>query len=192
MSALPEALPIVPGQSQFGPTVDAFDTRVDELLEGLRSHPVAVRLFSTASHVGDFSLIWHTISIARGIVRGRPDQVIVMAALLGAESLVVNQGVKRLFRRERPTLTGDDRTRVRQPSTSSFPSGHASSAVFAATVLAGWDGRRLGTVWFGIAALVGISRAVVRIHHGSDVAAGAVVGGFLGLLGSLLARRLAP
>ena len=114
-------LPIVPGQGQFGPTIDAFDARVDELLERLRGNPIADRLFSTASHVGDFSLIWHSIGIIRGVAKGRPDQVIVLAALLGVESLVVNQGVKRLFRRERPTTTGDDRLPVRTPTTSSFP-----------------------------------------------------------------------
>ncbi|MEZ5218677.1 MAG: phosphatase PAP2 family protein [Ilumatobacteraceae bacterium] len=54
---------------------------------------------------------------------------------LGVESLLVNQGLKRLFRRDRPTTTGDDRYRVRQPSTSSFPSGHASAAFFAARLL---------------------------------------------------------
>ena len=185
-------LPIVPGQGQFGPQVDAFDARVDELLEQLRGHPIADRLFSTASHVGDFSLIWHAIGIVRGVAKGRPDQVIVLAALLGVESLVVNQGVKRLFRRERPTTTGDDRLPVRTPKTSSFPSGHASSAAFAATVLVGWDGPLLGLVWYKVAAIVGISRAYVRIHHGSDVLAGAVVGTLLGVVGRRIARRLAP
>lgn len=185
-------LPIVPGQGQFGPTIDAFDARVDELLERLRGNPVADRLFSTASHVGDFSLIWHAIGIVRGVAKGRPDQVIVLAALLGVESLVVNQGVKRLFRRERPTTTGDDRLPVRTPTTSSFPSGHASSAAFAATVLAGWDGLPLGLVWYKVAAIVGISRAYVRIHHGSDVVAGAIVGTALGYVGRRIARRFAP
>lgn len=183
---------VVPGQSQFGPIVDRFDERVDEVLEVLRGHPLTDRVFTTASHVGDFSMIWHGIGIARGIVRGRPDQVVVLAALLGAESLIVNQGVKRLFRRERPTQTGDDRVRVRRPTTSSFPSGHASSAAFAAMVLSGWDGPSVGAVWWKIAAIVGISRAYVRIHHGSDVVAGAVVGTLLGLLGRRLAHRLAP
>ncbi len=182
----------VPGQSQFGPQVDAFDERVDELLEQLRGNPIADRVFSTASHVGDFSLIWHGIGIARGISKGRPDQVIVLALMLGAESLIVNQGVKRLFRRERPTQTGDDRLQVRQPKTSSFPSGHASSAAFAAMVLSGWDGPKAGMFWWKIAAIVGISRAYVRIHHGSDVVAGAVVGTLLGLIGRRIARRLAP
>lgn len=181
--------PIVPGQSQFGPAVDAFDDRVDRLLEQLRGNPAFDRLFSTASHVGDFSLVWHGISVVRGIATGRPDQVVVLAVMLGAESLIVNQGVKRLFRRERPTSTGDDRLRVRRPTTSSFPSGHASSAAFAAMVLSGWDGRRLGLVWWQVAAIVGISRAYVRIHHGSDVVAGALVGSLLGLLGRRVAKR---
>jgi membrane-associated phospholipid phosphatase len=183
---------VVPGQSQFGPAVDAFDARVDELLEHLRGHPLADFVFTNTTHVADFSMIWHGIGIIRGIAKGRPDQVIVLAALLGAESLIVNQGIKRLFRRERPTTTGDERLQVRRPTTSSFPSGHASSAVFAAMVLSAWDGPVLSVLWFEIAAVVGISRAYVRIHHGSDVVGGVVVGVVLGLAGRQIARRLAP
>mgnify|MGYP001820664505 FL=1 len=47
-------------------------------------------------------------------------------------------------------------------------------------------------IWWKIAAIVGISRAYVRIHHGSDVVAGAVVGTLLGLVGRRITRRLAP
>ena len=184
--------PIVPGQSQFGPQVDAFDERFDALLEPLRGNPVADRVFTTASHVGDFSLIWHGIGIMRGIVKGRPDQVIVLALMVGAESLIVNQGVKRLFRRERPTQTGDGRLQVRRPTTSSFPSGHATSAAFAAMVLSGWDGPKVGMIWWKLAAIVGISRVYVRIHHGSDVVAGAVIGTLFGLIGRRIAKRFAP
>jgi len=183
---------IVPGQSQFGPQVDAFDERFDALLEPLRGNPIADRVFSTASHVGDFSLVWHGIGIVRGIAKGRPDQVIVLALMVGAESLIVNQGVKRLFRRERPTQTGDDRLRVRKPTTSSFPSGHATSAAFAAMVLSGWDGPKVGMIWWKLAAIVGISRVYVRIHHGSDVVAGAVIGTLFGLIGRRIAKHFAP
>ncbi|MGE5210481.1 MAG: phosphatase PAP2 family protein [Acidobacteriota bacterium] len=184
--------PIVPGQSHLGPHVDAFDAWVDDALELLRGNPIADRVFTTASHVGDFSLIWHGIAVVRAVAKGRPDQIVVLAVMLGAESLIVNQGVKRLFRRERPTTTGDDRLQVRKPTTSSFPSGHASSAAFAAMILSGWDGPKLGMLWWKVAAIVGISRAYVRIHHGSDVVAGAVVGTLLGLVGRRIARRIAP
>jgi undecaprenyl-diphosphatase len=182
----------VPGQSQLGPLVDRFDAEADRLLEQLRGHPAADRLFTAASHLGDFSLIWHLLGIARGIARGRPDQVVVLAALLGVESLVVNQGVKRLFRRERPTTDGDERLRVRRPSTSAFPSGHASSAAFAATILTRWDGCRLGALWFSVAAVVGVSRAYVRIHHASDVIGGAVVGWLLGRVAWAAVGRCVP
>ncbi len=182
----------VPGQGAFGPTVDAFDRRVDELLEQLRGNPVADKLFTTASHVGEFSLIWHAISLGRGLAKGRRDQVVVLAVLIGAESLIVNQGVKRLFKRTRPTSGGDERLKVRQPMTSSFPSGHSSAAAFAATMLTAWDGKRLGTIWYSLAGIVGVSRAYVRIHHGSDVVGGFVVGKLLGVAGRRIARQLLP
>ena len=53
----------------------------------------------------------------------------LFSALIGLESLVLNQGIKRLFRRPRPTEAGDPRYPVRRPSTSSFPSGHVYHAV---------------------------------------------------------------
>ena len=180
---------LTPGQGHLGPEVDRFDERADELLDLLRGHPASDRLFLAASHLGDFSLIWHLIGITRGIIKRRPDQVVILAASLGIESLVVNQGVKRLFSRERPTTTGHGHLVVRKPRTSSFPSGHASSAVFAATVLTGWDGKRLGALWFTIAAIVGTSRAYVRIHHASDVVAGAMCGAVLGIVLRRTLRR---
>lgn len=182
----------VPGQGAFGPTVDAFDQRVDEFLERIRGNPVADRLFTTASHVGEFSMIWHAISLVRGLIKGRRDQVLLLAVLIGAESLIVNQGVKRLFKRTRPTADGDDRLKVRRPLTSSFPSGHSSAATFAATMLTAWDGKRLGVVWYTLAGTVGVSRAYVRIHHGSDVVGGFVVGKLLGVAGRRIARQLLP
>jgi undecaprenyl-diphosphatase len=120
----------------------------------------------------------------------RADQAFVLSVLLGAESLIVNQGVKRLFKRERPTDSGDDRFEVRTPSTSSFPSGHASAAAFAATVLTTLDGKKSAPLWFGLAGIVGTSRAFVRIHHASDVIGGAVVGVGLGLLVRPFVKRL--
>jgi undecaprenyl-diphosphatase len=182
----------VPGQAQFGPAVDAFDTAADRLLDLLRGHPLADRLFLAANHAGDFSLIWHVASIARGLARRRPDQVIVLATALGLESLLVNQGLKRLFRRQRPTQAGTDGLHVRRPTTSSFPSGHASSAAFNASLMIAWDGKRWAPFWITLAAVIGISRAYVRIHHASDVVGGALVGLLLARLVRPALRRLAP
>ena len=173
--------------------VDSFDRRADAVLEAIRERPAVLAVFTTASHVGDFSMVWHAANLTRGVVLRRPDQVVALAAALGVESLIVNQGIKRLVRRRRPTEAGDPRAPVRRPSTSSFPSGHASAGAFTATVLIGWDGPRSAPLWVGLAALVGSSRAVVRIHHASDVIGGAVVGTALGLVAHrVLAGVLRP
>jgi undecaprenyl-diphosphatase len=164
------------GSDHLGPTVAAFDRCVDGLFDRIRGHSAADRVFLAASRLGDWSLIWHLLGLARGVARRRPDQILTLALALGAESLIVNQGIKRLFRRQRPTTDGADGLGVRAPSTSSFPSGHASSAAFAATTLIRWDGRRWAPLWLCVASLVGLSRVHVRIHHASDVAAGIVVG----------------
>lgn len=180
----------VPGRSAFGPAVDALDRRVDQALDSIRGNRVADAVFTTASHVGEFSIVWHVSSIVRGLVVRRRDQVVVLGVLIGLESLIVNQGVKRLFKRPRPTPSGEDGLQVRQPMTSSFPSGHASAATFAATMLSSWDGGRLRALWATMAGIVATSRAYVRIHHASDVIGGVIVGRVLGLAGRSIARRV--
>jgi undecaprenyl-diphosphatase len=165
--------------------VGAFDRWGDGLLERLRGNRLADPVFRTASFLGDFSVIWHLIGIGRAIIHPSVwRQSLVMSAMIAVESLFVNQGLKRLFRRTRPTERGDPRFIVRRPSTSSFPSGHASAAFFAAAILTTATGRALAPVWYLIATIVALSRVYVRIHHASDVVAGAGVGAVLGLLGS--------
>lgn len=157
--------------------VESFDAWADAQLERLRGNKAADVVFTTASELGDFSLIWHLVGAVRGLTSDHhANQAFIFSALIGAESIIVNQGIKRLFRRTRPTEAGDPRYPVRKPSTSSFPSGHASSAFFAATLLTWWSSWPWAPLWFAIALVVALSRAVVRIHHPSDVAGGMVTG----------------
>ena len=161
--------------------MSAFDTAGDRILEPLRNNKATVALFGIASSVGDFSIIWHVVGLVRAIGSMlRLQEAIALSIALGVESLIVNQGIKRLFRRERPTASGDERFEVRTPSTSSFPSGHASSATFAAIILTSFTGIPLTLLWCGIALIVALSRVVVRIHHLSDIVGGIVTGAVLG------------
>jgi undecaprenyl-diphosphatase len=107
-------------------------------------------------------------------------QAVALSIALGVESLIVNQGIKRLFRRERPTTSGDDRFDIRTPRTSSFPSGHASSATFAVFILISYTGFPLGVLWIAIALVIALSRVVVRIHHTTDILGGILTGAILG------------
>lgn len=179
-----------PGQGRFGPTVDAFDRTADALLEHVRGTAGLDALMTWATDAAEFSAIWHASSLVRGLRIGRRDQIVALAVGLGLESLIVNQGLKRIFRRPRPTSDGDERFEIRRPLTSSFPSGHASAAAFAATTLIGWDGPRRAPLWATMAAIVATSRPYVRIHHASDVVAGVAVGVGMGLAARRVFRRL--
>jgi undecaprenyl-diphosphatase len=160
----------------FGPYVARFDAAAERWLDRWRGHPVPDTMFRTASRLGEWSLIWHGASAAIAVAQPRrAGRTLRLAILLGAESLIVNQGIKRLITRTRPLVAGDPRHRLRRPRTSSFPSGHASSGFFAATLLSRVV-PQLRPVWYAAATVVAVSRPYVRIHHASDVVAGAVVG----------------
>lgn len=180
MTDRPDPPPPPSGPDGFLAAVDRFDTAADALLEQVRGNPVLDRVMTFATHAGEFSAIWHLVGVTRGGLRRRPDQIVALAIGLGLESLIVNQGLKRLVGRRRPTEEGDDRFEIRAPMTSSFPSGHASSAAFAATVLIGWDGKRWAPLYGSMAALVALSRPYVRIHHASDIVGGLAAGAAMG------------
>jgi membrane-associated phospholipid phosphatase len=168
-----------------------FDEWADRQLERLRGNPVADKVFTSASHLGDWSLIWHIVGGLRATRSPRhAREAAQLSAMLGLESLIVNQGIKRLFRRQRPTESGDDRFQVRKPSTSSFPSGHASAGFFAATVLTSMSGKKAAPLWFGLAGIVATSRPYVRIHHASDIVGGALTGLALGKVAVRVRRAL--
>ena len=67
---------------------------------------------------------------------------------------------------------------LRRPITSSFPSGHATAAFCAATLLS--KGSRAAPLWYVLAAMVASTRVYVRLHHTSDIVAGAALGVVLG------------
>lgn len=172
--------------------MNSFDVFGDRIVEPLRDNRATAIIFGTASTVGDFSVIWHVTGlIAVTSSRVTIGQALALSIALGVESLIVNQGIKRIFRRARPTESGDHRFSVRRPRTSSFPSGHASSATFAAVVLTSFSGLPLAVAWCALAIVVALSRVVVRIHHLSDIVGGIVVGASLGLLAVPIISRIA-
>jgi undecaprenyl-diphosphatase len=178
------APPPPPGLSGL---VARFDAAVDRRVDRVRGHPVLDRVMYTASDLGDFSLLWHLVNAGRALA---PDRRLVhavrVAAVLGVESGLVNGPIKSLFRRHRPVWEHERPYRLRVPKTSSFPSGHASSAATAAGMLSERD--PLAPLYYGVGAVVAVSRVYVRHHHASDVVAGALVGVVL----ARAARRLWP
>ena len=112
---------------------------------------------------------------------------------LGLAMLIANaishlavQVLKRLVQRPRPCdAAGHTLAAIPIPDPYSFPSGHAAAATalaLTASVMHSW----LAPAALLVAGLVGASRVLLRVHHLSDVLAGAA----LGAAGAILAVRL--
>jgi membrane-associated phospholipid phosphatase len=182
---MPETPVIAPPRSRA--LVRRLDGQAERVFDRLRGRKLADRTLYELSELGDFSLIWLLVGTARGLISERRQrEALRLFVTLGLESLVVNQGVKRLFNRKRPVFEGLRPHRLRRPSTSSFPSGHASAAACAVVLLA--DDDPLWPAYVALGVAVAASRVHVRIHHASDVVAGIP----LGLAIGSLARRYWP
>lgn len=156
--------------------VDAFDHVVDAAFDQVRGRRSVDRLFYTASALGDFSLVWHLAATATALRSSHHErEALRLAVSLGLESLLVNKGIKSMFRRTRPPWEPHARHELRRPRSSSFPSGHASSAFLAAGLLSRAGGVPTGS-WYALATVVAASRVHVGIHHASDVVVGALLG----------------
>jgi undecaprenyl-diphosphatase len=170
--------------------VRAFDRSVDAAVARARN-PALDGVFYSLSSAADHSLLWLAVAGVREATgRARPGTALRLAAVLGVESTLTNGVVKTVFRRIRPALEpaatiGPLPWGLRRPVTSAFPSGHATAGFTAAVFLSRADP---GPPWYLLAGLVGFSRVYVRLHHTSDVVAGAA----LGLAFGYAARRFVP
>jgi len=172
-------------------TFEPIDEAVDEAWEALRGNPVADRIFYSASEAANFSRIWHALSIVQAIALRDPKRALRNSAALGFEAALVNGPIKSLFERERPEVE-ERPLKLRQPKTSSFPSGHASAAVVAASFLTPGMPWPVRMAIKALAAVVATSRIHVQIHHATDVAAGAATGWALARIARSLLDRLLP
>jgi undecaprenyl-diphosphatase len=161
----------------FSRRVAAFDAAVDDAFDSIRGPRLDGFMYRLSS-AADHSLLWQFLGVAQALVHGGDvEGAARFAAAMGIESALTNGPIKLAFKRVRPLDYSliDFQHGLRRPVTSSFPSGHATAAFCAATLLGGGPG------WYSLAALVASTRVYVRLHHASDVVAGAALGVGMGL-----------
>ncbi len=182
--------PAAPPRRLMPGAIARFDAAVEGAVERMRN-PTLDQVFYALSAAADHSKLWHGVAWVRGAATGRPDVARRMSSALAIESFVTNVVVKGAFGRVRPYRPEPDGPlpyNMRVPITSSFPSGHATAAFTAAVFLS--DDDAFTPLWFTLASAVAFSRVYVRMHHASDVVAGAALGLGLGVvLRRILLRR---
>ncbi len=135
------------------------------------------------SRAADHGLLWLCVAASMA-VSGRPElrRAAVRATVsLGVASATVNGIAKIAIRRTRPPLEGIPAIRRvrRLPVTTSFPSGHASSAA-AFAVGAAREAPGVTAPLGLLAAGVVFSRVWTGAHYPADVLVGAAIGAAVG------------
>lgn len=134
------------------------------------------------SHFADHSLIWFVLGLIRFAFTRDWKDLARFVVVMAAESALTNGPIKFLFRRARPHEKENVYQQgeklpygLRMPITSSFPSGHAVSAMVASCLLSS-SYQIIGLIIFPLGLLVAYTRLYTRMHHLSDILAGLTLG----------------
>ncbi|HVL50019.1 MAG TPA: phosphatase PAP2 family protein [Actinomycetota bacterium] len=158
-----------------------LDDRAFRRLSGMESEALN-RTIVPLGRAADRSKIWMAIALVLAVAGGRRGRRAATRGLLSVAltSALVNQGVKRVARRNRP-VTELLLTRFgHAPKSSSFPSGHSASAAAFATGVA-QEFPALGPPLGVLAAGVAASRVYAGVHYPADVICGVASGAALSL-----------
>lgn len=118
------------------------------------------------SKLGEHGAVWYAIGLAGAALDEPRREAWLRGVRRVALSYAVNQMIKLVVPRERPA----DR-RVHTLSNRSFPSAHTTTSFCGARMYA-----RLGLPLYPLAIAIAASRLILRVHHPSDVVAGAALG----------------
>ena len=122
-----------------------------------------LRLFTK---LGDHGAVWLAIGAAGGALDEPRRAQWHAGARRVAIAYAVNQAIKVVVRRQRPADA-----RARTLTNLSFPSAHATTSFCGARMYG-----RLGINLYPLAIALATSRLILRVHHPSDVLAGAALG----------------
>lgn len=151
-------------------------------------------LFKFITYLGEFGVIWLVLAGAMLFFKKTRKCAILLFIGLAVSSLLNNLILKRIFSKTRPFTESTDiadfiiRLNMELPNSSSFPSGHAVTAITCATILIMCFGKK--GAWSLIPAiLISLSRIFLCVHYPSDVIVGATEGVIVGCLTVVICNK---
>ena len=161
--------------------MNSLDHRVEQWVVAHRAAPFDT-FFVALSHIGSYGIVWLTLGVLTAIYLRRPT-AFALVVIAYYTSAALSDVVKLLVERPRPV----DHPLVPEPTSASFPSGHAATSFACAATLSFMLPRHAAPVLYALAAAIAYSRVYVGVHYALDVMAGAALG-----LGVAIALRRLP
>lgn len=172
-----------------------FDWAVFQLVEKLWN-PVLDAIMVFITTLGDDGIFWIFLALILLVFKKTRKYGVLLIAGLGIASVINNLVLKQIFERPRPfDFEGWPAEfiypeLVERPHSFSFPSGHTSSSLGAATPLLIKANKKFGIPIFILAVLIGFSRVYIHVHYPTDVIVGMIVGIVAGILAVVAVKYL--
>lgn len=175
-----------------------LDLTLTQFLSNILPHTTFLdSFFLFISAVGNYGFIFILLVVILLIIEEVKHHEFLPLFIVGLlTTILVINGTKRLIKRPRP----DYQHALATEQSYAFPSGHAATSFFSATLLAYyltqdekkkkkhhyyWSG-----VLYGVAVLIAYSRIYLGVHYLSDVIIGAVIGTLIAKALIVLATRV--
>lgn len=131
---------------------------------------------SFLTHLGDMGFIWIVTAVILIIKKNHRESGVMMLCALVLTTILGEGILKNLIRRLRPCTDAlAAKLLISKPITYSFPSGHTSSSVAAALILAKIS-MAFGVSAFCVASLISYSRIYLHVHYPTDIVGGIILG----------------
>lgn len=162
--------------------IEIIDNRILNFCSMKLKNKYFDRVMPFITHCNDYGIIYICLILFSMILKYRIDIAIKLLIALTLGFLLGEGLLKHLIVRYRPTYKNPNfKLLVRIPKTSSFPSGHTTSAFAVFGVFWGLNSN-LVYIFLVIAILIAFSRLYLYLHYPSDVFVGIILGLFCGKL----------
>ena len=171
--------------------IQSWDEAIMLFFQSIRI-PALDPFFLFLSGATEAGFIWIVIALVMAIWKKNRVTSFDMLLALGLCFCLNDLVIKNIICRPRPyTVIEGLTTIVFQPTSFSFPSGHATAG-FACSYALRKTGNGKGKWFFFMAAFIALSRPYVGVHYMSDTLVGVLMGLFGSMLVLWLRRKLLP